>query len=244
MLYGYTRTSAAPRVAKQALSMEFKGEARDHGTPEPGRRVGNLIESATATRCMASPNAWVAPSDQCRDRREEMGLLMSQADVCERYLAEFIARMKLPSAPASDARRDDPAGDACGTGMAREGRLKEGQQSASRAPAAEHQQRATSPHRIAFGSTSRATSGHLAGHRERQRRASVGGPGGDRGDSSRCWTCSARYSCCSAMARHMLRTSGSGDRSMRWRALWAFWRYCSVVGITRAGLARASCTPR
>ena len=27
---------------------------------------------------------------QCRDRREEMGLLMSQVDVCERYLAEFI----------------------------------------------------------------------------------------------------------------------------------------------------------
>jgi hypothetical protein len=27
---------------------------------------------------------------QCRDRREEIGLFMSQADVCERYLAEFI----------------------------------------------------------------------------------------------------------------------------------------------------------
>jgi hypothetical protein len=27
---------------------------------------------------------------QCRDRREEMGLLMFQVDVCERYLAELI----------------------------------------------------------------------------------------------------------------------------------------------------------
>jgi hypothetical protein len=27
---------------------------------------------------------------QCRDRRDQMGLLMSQADDCECYLAEFI----------------------------------------------------------------------------------------------------------------------------------------------------------
>ena len=34
---------------------EFKGEARDHGTPEPGRRVGNLIESATHALRLHAP---------------------------------------------------------------------------------------------------------------------------------------------------------------------------------------------